>query len=343
MFQMTAFGRDARCARDIKVRQASEILLVQQHEPVLFVRQHILAELRSKGGQPLGDRGQSRLGLSRRAGAGAGEIEMIALKHARLLGRKAKLVLLGFKRVDALEQRRVQRDFAAMPREHGRDLPLDRLEFVIGRRAREIEEHFGHPIEAASAAFQGFDRIGEGRRLWICRDGVDLSAMVFQRDVESGPEMPGLDAVERGRLERPSPRFEERVLFNVRLGHQCLRMAFANPAATSLSGHRGLIVSDLRKAISGQRASRFHARASNRPAASQKGGRHKGVDESGRIESLIGIPSLSRTNFWRASIRSTAAGWRAFSSARSAALAKTTPSSQFNAQPARIGVGMMST
>ena len=102
-----------------------------------------------------------------------------------------------------------------MPREHGRDLPLDRLEFVIGRRAREIEEDFRHAIEAAPAPFQRVDRIGEGRRLWICRDGVDLGAMVFQRDVESGPKMPGLDAVERRRLERPGPGFEKRVLVNV--------------------------------------------------------------------------------------------------------------------------------
>ena len=77
----------------IKIRQAVEILLVEQHEPALFVRQHILAELRGKRRQPLGDRGQSRLGLGRGAGAGAGEIEMIALEHARLLGRKPERVL----------------------------------------------------------------------------------------------------------------------------------------------------------------------------------------------------------------------------------------------------------
>ena len=112
---------------------------------------------------------------------------------------------------------------------------------------------------------------------------------------------------------------------------------FANPAAASLSGRRRLIVADVRIAIVGQRVCRGHARANNRPAASQKGGRHKGVDDSGRIESLIAIPSSSRTNFRRASIRSTTAGWRAFSSARKAVSAKTTPSSQLSAQPARIG------
>src|ERR1700733_4255248 len=131
MFGMAALGGDARCACDIKVRQASEILLVQQHEPALFVRQHILAELRSKRRQPLGDRRQSRLGLSRGAGAGTGEIEMIALKHARLFGGKPEVVLLAFKRIDALEQGLVQRDLASMAREHRRDLPLDRLELVI--------------------------------------------------------------------------------------------------------------------------------------------------------------------------------------------------------------------
>src|SRR3984885_3290682 len=82
MFGMAALGGDARCACDIKVRQTNEILLVQEHEPALFVRQHILAELRSKRRQPLGGGGQPRLGLSRRAGAGAGGIEMIALADA---------------------------------------------------------------------------------------------------------------------------------------------------------------------------------------------------------------------------------------------------------------------
>ena len=76
-----------------EIRQAVEILLVKQHEPGLFVREHILAELGGERRQPLGDRGQSRLGLRRRARAGAGEIEMIALEHARLFGRKPELVL----------------------------------------------------------------------------------------------------------------------------------------------------------------------------------------------------------------------------------------------------------
>ncbi len=260
MFRMAALGGDARCACDIEVRQASEILLVQQHEPALFVRQHILAELRGKRRQPLGDRGQSRLGLPRGAGAGAGEIEMIALEHARLLGRKPELVLLGLERGDALEQRLVQRDLASMAREHGRDLPFDRLEFVIGRRAREIEEDFRHAIEAAPAAFQRFNRIGESRRLQACRDGVDLGAMVFQRDVESGPKMRRFDVVERRGLERPGPGLEQRVLVNVGLGHHVSDWRSANPAAASRSGHRRPIVADVRIAVFGQRVRPLRAR-----------------------------------------------------------------------------------
>ena len=68
--------------------------------------------------------------------AGAGEIEMIALEHARLFGRKPELVLLRLQRVDALEQRLVQIGVAAMARENRRDLALDRLQFIIGRRRR---------------------------------------------------------------------------------------------------------------------------------------------------------------------------------------------------------------
>ena len=222
--------------------------------------------MRGERRQPLGDRGQARLGVSRRACSGAGEIEMIALEHARLFERKPELVLVGLKRIDALEQRLAQIDIAAMARENRRDLPLDRLKLVIGRRAREVEEYFRHAIEAAPAPFQRFNRIGEGRRGRICRDGVDLGAMVFKRDVESGPKMRGLDAVERGRLERPGPGLKKWILVNIRLGHQCLRLAFADPAAASLSGRRGLMASDVRIAMFGQRVRPpTHARAVARP------------------------------------------------------------------------------
>ena len=92
--RMAPVGGDARGARDEEIRQALEIGLIEQHEPVFFIRQHVLTEFRRQRRQPLGDCGQSRFGLGRRARAGAGEIEMIAVKHARLFGRKRELVLV---------------------------------------------------------------------------------------------------------------------------------------------------------------------------------------------------------------------------------------------------------
>jgi hypothetical protein len=100
----------------------------------------------------LGDRRQSRLGLGRRARAGASEIEMIAVEHARLFGRKPEFVFIGVEGVDALEQRLVQIGLAAVAREHWRDCALDRLQIVVGRRAREIEKNARHFVEAAPAA-----------------------------------------------------------------------------------------------------------------------------------------------------------------------------------------------
>ena len=107
-------------------------------------------------------------------GAGAGEIEMIALEHARLLGRKPEPLLIGLQGVDALEQRIVQIGFAAMTRQDRSDLALDRLNLVIARGAGEIEEDAGDLVEAPPAALQRLDRVGESRRIRIGRDGVDL-------------------------------------------------------------------------------------------------------------------------------------------------------------------------
>ena len=90
---MAPVGGDARGARDEEIGQTLKVGLVEQHEPVFFIRQHVLTELCPKRRQPLGDCGQSRLGLGLGARAGAGEIEVIAVKHARLFGRKRELLL----------------------------------------------------------------------------------------------------------------------------------------------------------------------------------------------------------------------------------------------------------
>ena len=106
-----------------------------------------------------------------------------------------------------------------MARENRRDVALDRLQFVVGVGAGEIEEDARHLVERAPAALERLDRVGEGRRLGIGGDGVDLRARLRERRVEGRAEMARLDAVERRRLERPGPGFEKRVRVVRRTGH----------------------------------------------------------------------------------------------------------------------------
>ncbi len=85
---MAPIGGDARGARDEEVGKAFEIGLIEQHEPVFFIPEHILAELGGERRQPLGDRGEPRFGLRVGARARPDEVEMIAVKHPRLFGRQ---------------------------------------------------------------------------------------------------------------------------------------------------------------------------------------------------------------------------------------------------------------
>ena len=98
-----------------------------------------------------------------------------------------------------------------MARENRRDFALDRLQLVIGVGANQIEKNAGHFVEAAAAALERLNRIGEGRRLGIGGDGVDLRARLLKRRIEGRPEMLRLETVERRRLEWRGPRFEKRV------------------------------------------------------------------------------------------------------------------------------------
>ena len=220
---MAALGGDSRRAGAKEVRQAFEVLLVKQHEPCFFVARtfcpNSAASVASRS--PIAAR---RALAQARACAGAGEIEMIALEHARLFGGKPEPVLPGLERVDALEQRLVQISFVAMAGEDGGDFALDRLQFIIGRGASEIEEDAADAIEAAAAALERLDRIGEGGRRRVCGDRIDFAPRDFQRSVESGPEMAGLDTVERRRLERPRPGFEKGILIEVGIRHKAIML-----------------------------------------------------------------------------------------------------------------------
>ena len=126
--RMAALGGDARGAGDEKIRQAIEIGRVQQHQPVFFVRSTFWPNCAASVASRSAIAASRALASGAAARAGAGEIEMIALEHARLLGRKPELVLLRPSSASMrLKQRLVQIGFAAMAREHRRDFALDRL------------------------------------------------------------------------------------------------------------------------------------------------------------------------------------------------------------------------
>ena len=116
---------------------------------------------------------------------------MIALKHALLFGRKPELALAGLERVDAPEQGVVQIGVAAVARENRRDVALDRLQFVICVGAGEIEKDARHFVEAAPAALERLDRIGEGRRLGIGGDRVDFRARLASAASKAGGKWRG--------------------------------------------------------------------------------------------------------------------------------------------------------
>ena len=93
----------------------------------------------------------------------------------------------------------------------------------------------------------------------------------FSATSNAGRKCLGSMLVERRRLERPGPGFEERVLVNVGLGHQVSDWRFA--PAGSRSGCRGPIVADGRIALFGQRV-RF-CTCSTPPADRQKDARSR--------------------------------------------------------------------
>ena len=145
---------------------------------------------------------------------------MIAVEHARLFGRKPEFAGVRLERVDALEQSLVQIGLAAVTRELRRDFALDRLQLVIRVGANQVEKNAGHSVEAAAAALQRVNRIGEGRRLGIGGDRVDLRSRLLKRRVEGRRELARLEAVERRRLEWPGPGFEKRVRVGLGTGHE---------------------------------------------------------------------------------------------------------------------------
>ncbi len=62
-----------------EVRHAGKVAFGERQDELLFVRQHVLAELRAEAGQFLHDRRQPRAAFAFQFRAGAHEVEVIAL------------------------------------------------------------------------------------------------------------------------------------------------------------------------------------------------------------------------------------------------------------------------
>src|SRR5579871_4016141 len=206
---MAPLLRDAGRGMDKELRQAVEVALAEKQKPILLVLEDVLAEGGRKRCEPLRDGREPGLRPGGEAGAGSREIEMVAVENPLLFGREAERSLARFQSVDAAKEGVVEIGLAPMAGERRRDLALDRLEFVVGLRAGQVEEDARDPVEIASAALERLDRVREGRRCAAPRDGVDLGARFFQRDVEGRAEMSGLDPVEGRRLEGSGPGREQ--------------------------------------------------------------------------------------------------------------------------------------
>jgi hypothetical protein len=117
----------------------------------------------------------------------------------------------------------VQKDFAVVARQDGRDREVDLLQGIVGVRAGEQMERGRHAAKIRPAPLKRLDRIGEACRCGIGGDGLDCRAMFGQHTVERRTEMRGPNAVERRQAERRFPGGEQRVVVAGR-GRDCRRV-----------------------------------------------------------------------------------------------------------------------
>jgi hypothetical protein len=134
---------------------------------------------------------------------------MIAIEHARLLGREVDVVASPVERVDPPKQRLVHEDRVPVLGENRRELALDRLEGIVGVRTGEIEEDAADALQPPSAALQGRERVVERRLAGISGDALDLAPLLVQRGFESGAKVLGRDRFERRDPVRGRPIAEQ--------------------------------------------------------------------------------------------------------------------------------------
>ncbi len=201
------------CERGLEeVGKALNVGRRQVHCPSRFVLQHVLAEGRAEGRQALGDRPHPLLARLVERRAAAHEVLVGLLQHPHLLGGQVQVIAAVMERAHPREEPRVEGDGVGMLRQHRRHVALDRLDLLGGVGGGEVEEDAAEPVESVAAVLQRVDGVGEGRRIRVGGDRLDLGAMFGQRPLESRAVVPDGDLREGSDPERRGPGAEEGVV-----------------------------------------------------------------------------------------------------------------------------------
>ncbi len=185
--------------RDERIREASELVLVQKEDVGLFVTEHVFRKTGMKLGECVLNLGVACLGLAFEGGAVAREPPVNQLDDALLVGTKsAAIVGLGglMDGCNATEQCLVLHDRGAMCGQLGRHLCLHGAK--LGRRAvgAPDAEVGAHPRHRIAGPFHGHDRVLEGGGVGIGRDGLDLSQVFGHGGIKGRLEVGQLHAIE---------------------------------------------------------------------------------------------------------------------------------------------------
>ena len=211
-----------------EIGKAGAVGLGFEHQRVgLLIGEHVLAEGGAQSREPLADRREAGTCGAVKAGAGAGEIKMVAFQHAQLFGAERKFVAPAVERIDAREQRLIEQNGGPMPRAARGIFALQRKDLVVDMRVRQRAEHVAHARERPSAALQRRDAVVETRRGWIGGDRRDLGIVIGKAALERFPEVCRRDAPERRHAEGAGPVLEERIVRAAGWGGGILRIGHA--------------------------------------------------------------------------------------------------------------------
>ena len=196
-----------------EVGQAGKVRLAVEHERVgLLVGEHVLAELRAEGREPLGDRGEARLAPPGRAARRRARRWCGSVEHARLLGVEGRARRAVAERLDAPEQRSRSCRSRCDAASSGAISRSIAWMHVVGVRAGEVEED-------GRDAGAGAGRSAPAPRS-CCRSSAppDRPAIASisprcsaERAVEGRPEMLRRDALEGRQAIRRIPLRRERL------------------------------------------------------------------------------------------------------------------------------------